>query len=162
MVKAVFVGVSLFMNFVSYADHSDNVKLNLSVKPFCTIKSYQPMHWSAQNGTFPTNVDNTSGSVTTLCTLGTFYTVGINNGMNYDALARMRRLSNNKGQYIRYAIYSDAGYLIPWQNVGTPYALSLVGTGHNKTNTLYARIPKGTFAVPPGNYQDSLIVNLDF
>ena len=162
MIKAAFLGVSLLTSVLGYADNKDDLTVQISVKPSCVITAYQAMHWSFLVGTFPNNINNTTGSVTTLCTLRTSYTVGINNGLYFDALLRTRRMSDQKGHYVNYSIYSDSGYLIPWGNIGTSQALSLTGTGLHRTNTLYARIPAGQPSVPPGNYQDSLVVTLNF
>lgn len=160
MIRVIFLGVSL-LSILSYANIRGNLAAHVPVNVSCVIKSYQPMHWPVLTGTFSANINNTTGSITTQCTKGASYTVGINNGQNYDNILRTRRLLG-QGHYVQYAIYSDQGYLITWGNVGTPNALSLVGTGLNQTNTLYARIPKGQPSVPPGNYQDSLIVTLNF
>jgi spore coat protein U-like protein len=160
MIRAIFLGASL-LSILSYAHITGNFAGKVHVNVSCVIKSSQPMHWPILNGTFLININNTTGSVTTQCTKGASYTVGINNGQNYDSLLRTRRLLG-QGHYVQYAIYSDQGYLIPWGNVGTPNALSLGGTGLSQTNTLYARIPKGQSSVPPGNYQDSLVVTLNF
>jgi spore coat protein U-like protein len=162
MMTAIFMVISLLMSFLSHADSTDHYNPKVQVKASCQIKSYQGVSWPFLTGSFSNNIDNTTGSVTTLCTLGTFYTVGINNGLYYDAAFLTRRLSDQKGHYVRYGIYSESGYVIPWKAIGTPYAVSLVGTGSNQVKTLYARIPKGQTSVPPGNYQDSLIVTLNF
>ena len=160
--KWICLGITLFMSILSHADHTDPLKVRVNVKPSCRIKHYDRMHWPPLTGTFPTNIDNTSGSVTTHCTRGIYYTVGINNGENYDVRAGTRRLADHHGHFVRYTIYSDSGFSIPWKNVGTPYALPLLGTGLDQTSTLYARIPHGQHPVPAGNYQDSLIVTLHF
>jgi spore coat protein U-like protein len=160
MVRVIFLGVSL-LTILSYANMTHNFSTQVHVNVSCVIKSYQPMLWPILSGTFLTNINNTTGSVTTQCTKGASYTVGINNGQNYNYILQTRRLAD-QGHYVQYSIYSDQGYLIPWGNVGTSNALSLVGTGLAQTHTLYARIPKGQSSVPPGNYQDSLIVSLDF
>ena len=162
IMKGIFLGMSLLASLLSYANEQDDLRVHVRVKPACHIKSYTRMHWPPLSGTFPTNIDNTTGSVTTYCTRGIYYTVGINNGRHYDAHTETRRLSNHHGHFVHYAIYSDAGFSIPWKNVGTPYALPLLATGLDQTNTLYARIPHGQHPVPAGEYQDSLIVTIHF
>jgi spore coat protein U-like protein len=161
MIKKVLLMVCS-LSFLSYGNITDNLGARVHVKPFCRIKSYRHIQWPLLNGTFPSNIDNTSGSITTTCTRNIFYTIGINNGDNYNAKTGMRNLSDNKGHFVQYEVYSDSLFSRPWKEVGTPYAQPKIGTGLDQISTLYARIPKEQSSVPAGNYHDHLIVSLHF
>lgn len=156
------LGACLLSGLSSFAGQSDNLRVHVRVKPSCRIKSYHPTHWSVLSGIFNANIDNSSGSIVTQCTRGIFYTVGLNNGEHYDSMAQSRRLADNHGHYVNYAVFSDPGFSRPWLSVGTPYALPLVGEGHDQTSILYARIPQGQNPTPAGHYADSIMVSIHF
>lgn len=161
MAWTIIVVLSLFMSLPSQSHPTSQIHSSVKVKGTCTITTYRATSWPQLSGVFTRNIDNPSGYVNTLCSVGIAYTLGLDNGKNYDSSTQMRRLSNLQGSFIKYAIYKNSGYSAPWGSMSSGNGLSLVGAGTLKTSMLYARIPVQS-SVPAGTYQDMVAVTINF
>lgn len=102
-----------------------------------------------------------STSFTVLCTLGTSYTVGLNQGTASGATVTTRAMTNG-GSTLNYALYQDVGRATNWGNsagVDTPSA-SVAGLLPKLFN-VYGRVPQGQNA-SPGLYQDTITITVNY
>lgn len=102
-----------------------------------------------------TQVDSTS-SIAVRCSNATPFNVGLNNGSNGT------RQMVNGGNSINYELYKDAGRSLVWGNSGSD---RLSGTGQGVGNALNLTVFGRVFADPaaaPGNYVDTVTVEVTF
>ncbi len=103
-----------------------------------------------------------STTITLTCTPGTIYSVGIDNGLNWDAKGSTRRMyggsSNGQVWYADYQLYHDALHQLPW-GTGTTAAAGVLGLP-SKTFTVYGETQIKNLR--PAPYRDTVIVQLDF
>ncbi|TKI07247.1 Csu type fimbrial protein [Martelella alba] len=104
-----------------------------------------------------------SQSITVICTKNSAYSVGLNNGRN--ALNNVRNMSNGSA-LISYDIFKSNGVDRwgdsgdgRWQSGG---ATSVNSDGTQRTFRYEARILPNQVTPPPGDYTDSLVVDLSF
>ncbi len=108
-----------------------------------------------------TGVNNdSSANVTVNCSNGGTYTVALGAGSNSNGTTR--RMAGPSGQFLTYAIYSNAGRTTTWGN-GTTFGaqVSGTGTGSNQTLTAYGRVPSGQ-SPTPGSYTDTVVVTITY
>ena len=116
-------------------------------------------------GLVTTNVKTVRASttMTVTCTPGTIYTVGIDNGQNYDLTAASRQMHNNQANgvvfYAPYQLYRDALYSLPWGTGVTGGATGVLLTG-SQTLTVYGEAQLKN--VKSSGYIDTVTVVLDF
>lgn len=119
----------------------------------------------AQQGSSPSIVWAT-GTVQTLCSKSTSYSIQLNVGNNLDANNFRRMAGASTGGFIQYTMCqtqsidgvwgSTGGCLVPWR--GTQYPVTSVGTGSNQTFTVYAASQTGYYA--PDNYADTIVATI--
>lgn len=112
-------------------------------------------------GTYdPSSVVDKTGtsSVSVTCTLGTLYTVSLNNGAN--ASGSTRRMAAGS-TYLSYQLYKDALASQIFGTVANSLGASGVGTGAAVPSTIYGVIPK-TQNVGSASYSDQITVTVDY
>lgn len=102
-------------------------------------------------------------SITVVCTKGSSYTVGLSNGGN--AVDNVRHMASG-GALLSYDIYRGTGN-DRWGSTGSARWSSALSTsvssdGVQRTYSYVAKILQAQPTPPPGNYTDSLIVDLAF
>ena len=118
-----------------------------------------PLAFGAYDAAGASQLDG-STSVTVLCTLGTAYNVGLNQGTGTGATVATRKLTNGLST-LNYTLYSDSNRSTVWGNtVGTntvsgTYALA------QAPYTVYGRIASGQ-VVPAGSYSDTITVTITY
>jgi len=104
-----------------------------------------------------------STTMTVKCTPGTAYTVGIDNGQNYDPTTLSRQMHNDQANgvvfYAPYQLYRDALYALPWGTGLTGGATGVLLTG-SQTLTVYGEAQLKN--VKSSGYIDTVTVVLDF
>lgn len=140
---------------------SAGVSIKSMVNPGCYISTIQNVIFFDMDGIFLSDVTSSSGSITVVCTLDTFYSIGINNGQN--AVGDQRRMTSINGEnYIRYELFRDGAYQNAWGDTATSNVKVDIGSGNSQTHTIYARIPSAQAPVRSGSYSDQVIVTLSF
>ena len=130
----------------------------LNVSHSCTLSTN-----TLNFGVVTTNV-NTVRATTTMtlkCTPGTIYSVGIDNGQNWDGATRRMHNDQANGQrfYADYQLYRDPLYLLPWRNGLTTSVTGILLTG-SQTLTVYGEAQVKN--VKSSGYIDTVTVVLDF
>ncbi|XBS69711.1 spore coat U domain-containing protein [Acerihabitans sp. KWT182] len=104
-----------------------------------------------------------SQTLTVVCTKGSAYTVGLNNGGN--AVNNVRNMANG-GSLISYDIFKGAGGNRWGDSGGDRWSSSLASSvssdGTLRSYSYVAQILPGQTTPLPGTYSDSLIVDLSF
>tara|TARA_R110002049_G_scaffold45948_1_gene133642 strand:+ start:18703 stop:19218 length:516 start_codon:yes stop_codon:yes gene_type:complete len=89
-----------------------------------------------------TNIQLSTASIDVVCTLGTPYTLALNNGLNADATSRRMIGQTVNTEFVPYELYSDA-FTTLWGD-GTllgALKLGLIGTGLTQSHTIFAQVP---------------------
>lgn len=130
-----------------------------TVLSVCSV-SASPLNFGNYDPTATSDLDATT-SLDVLCTLGTSYTVGLDQGTSSGATVSARAMVNGSDT-LNYGLYQDAGRSTNWGNtagVDTPSATvaGLTATSH----TVYGRVPQGQ-NVAPGVYLDTITVTVNY
>jgi spore coat protein U-like protein len=160
-IKNTTLALTLSMAFAGHAvQQQANMNVSVSVTQACSIQNVTDSTWSAIDGNFTASANSSSGSVTVLCTESTPYSIGLNNGSNYNGTNRTMIDGNNHS--IAYDLYQDNAYSVIWGDIGSGNQLNGAGSGVNQSATVYAQIPSGQSPVPSGSYSDVVVVTLNF
>lgn len=108
---------------------------------------------------------NSARATTTMtlnCTPGTIYTIGIDNGQNWDGVTRQMHNNQANGQvfYAKYQLYRDPLYALPWGNGLLTSATGVLGPSGTQTLTVYGEAQVKN--VKSSGYIDTVTVVLDF
>lgn len=108
------------------------------------------------------NIDAT-GLVTVTCSLGTSFSVLLDDGANSsDSTVNTRRMTDGTTNFLSYQLYSDTGRTSVWgETTGTNNVIG-TGIGLGIPLIVYGRIPSGQQATQTGSYTDTINVTLNF
>lgn len=108
------------------------------------------------------NID-AAGSVTVTCSLGTSYSVLLDDGANSsDGTVSTRRMKDAGTNYLSYQLYSDTLRTSVWGETAATNDVTGIGTGLGVPILVYGRIPSGQQATQTGSYTDTINVTLNF
>ena len=147
-------GATVALAAPSFAStQATNFTVNANVAGTCTV--------SANNlsfGSYTGAQDDVTSTVGANCTTGTAYTLSMSNGNNY--AGGSRRVAAGGGNYLNYAIYTDAAHTTNWD---TTAGHTVAGTGNGAVQSInmYGSMPAGqTGAV--GTYNDTITVTITY
>jgi spore coat protein U-like protein len=127
-----------------------------SVLANCNVAA-QTMNFGTQ-GVLNANVD-AQGLITTTCTPGTPYNIGLDGGLASGAPAARKMTLG--AQSVTYGLFRDAARTQPWGNtIGTNTATG-TGTGLGQPLTVFGRIAP-QITPPAGTYTDTIVVTVTF
>jgi spore coat protein U-like protein len=138
-----------------------NLGVSVDVDAACTISTvsvgfptYTPIGTN-----FSSPDDNTSGSVTIICTTGATSTIGLNLGNN--SSSGQARLADGISSFLNYNIYQDASHLNAWGNTSPTWmTVAAAPNTSPRTYPVFARIPAGQSG--GGHYTDTVIATVNF
>ena len=111
--------------------------------------TYDPAAATDKSGTSTVNVT---------CSLGTPYTISLNNGAN--ATGSTRKMAAGASR-LTYQVYKDVAATTVFGTVANSLGVSGVGTGAAIPAVIYGVIPK-TQNVSSGSYSDQITVTIDY
>lgn len=123
----------------------------------CQINAVSALNFGNQ-GPLGAAVYNTA-TLTTQCTNGTHYSIGLNNGLN--ASGTVRKLLGPNSQLLTYELYRDSNRTLRWGSTVNTDTLSVTGNGSQQVTTVYGMVPAQT-TPPPGTYTDTITVNVTY
>ncbi len=127
-----------------------------TVSTSCTITNANPLAFGTYSGVA---LNVASGGITVNCTSGTPYSISLDQGLN-GGTANTRYMINGTNK-LGYALFSDTGYSVAWNNT-TGSMVTSTGTGIAQTPFIvYGTIPQGE-AVVAGNYTDTIGVTVTY
>jgi spore coat protein U-like protein len=133
---ATAMGVAMAAQGALAATQSVGVSVSANVSSVCAI--------SAGSVTFSqvalTGTTDTSAIVSTTCTNGAVYSVGLDNGLNN--LAGQRRLVSGVNS-LNYDLFKDPGHLNRWGNTAGVDTAAGVGTGLSQDLTIWGEVAGG-------------------
>ena len=152
---AAFVGVT---GTASAATTTTNLAVSATVAAACSVSTT-----TLPFGTY----DPTSGlalaqtaTITTTCTNGTTYDIGLDAGTGVGASVS-NRLMTSGGNTLAYGLFTDAGHTTNWGNTVGTDTVSGTGTGLGQAATVYGQIAASTPA-NIGAYADTVVVTVTY
>ena len=142
-------------------ESSANMQVSANVIRKCTIRA-DPMNFGSYdpvqaNATAPLDGQAT---ITVACTKGTSVDLGMDTGQN--AQGNNRRMSGGGSNYLAYEIYKDQSHTDVWRDSGNGELDGGVAPSRDPRQFVaYGRIAGGQ-DVPEGNFQDTVLVTVDF
>ena len=81
---------------------------------------------------------------------------------NSNSNGTTRRMLKSAGQYLTYALYSNAGRTTAWGD-GTTYGAQVSGTGSgsNQSLTVYGRVTASQRPTP-GSFTDTVVITMTY
>jgi len=102
-----------------------------------------------------------TAAATVLCTNGTPYTIGLDNGTGSGATVVTRLMTGPNNQTLSYGVYSDAAHTTAWGSSAGTNTVTGSGTGTVQTIPVYGQISPSQ-SPTPGNYTDTITVTLTY
>src|SRR5438876_131807 len=102
-----FVKIVAMMSIVSGLGHASaqvqqNIDFSLSVVASCSIQNIVNASWGNIDGNFLAAADSSNGSITVLCTTGSPFSIGLDNGQNFNGTSR--QMTNGHSNFIAYEV----------------------------------------------------------
>lgn len=138
------------------ATSSSSIVVTATVLAYCVVTA-TPMAF----GNYASAQLDSAATLAVSCTLGTPYTIGLDQGTGVGATVPLRNMTGTvSGSTLNYSMYSDANRTSVWGNtVGN--LLPGTGNGLVQTLTVYGRIPAGQLSAP-GLYTDTVTATLSY
>jgi spore coat protein U-like protein len=140
---ATAMGVAMAAQGALAATQSVGVTVSANVSSVCAI-SAGSVSFGEVGLTGPTD---TNAIVSTTCTNGAVYSIGLDNGLN--TLAGQRRLVSGVNS-LNYDLFKDPGHVERWGSTAGVDTAADVGTGLPQDLTIWGEIPGGQ-ALTSGN-----------
>lgn len=131
------------------------VSLNLNTS--CTLRTTPLDFGTAVILTFP--IDSTA-RIALECAPGTAYSVGIDDGRNFNGNRRMYAGGTGLFRYVNYQVYRNAARTLVWGQGAGQTVTGVIPAGGRTELTAYGRVPFNV--VLPTGYVDTLTVTLTF
>jgi spore coat protein U-like protein len=147
------IGVSPAAGQASTA--TTTIAVTATVLSFCTVTAV-PLAF----GNYSSAVNNATTTVVALCTTGTTYNIGLDQGGGTGASVTTRKLTYLTNT-LNYSLYQDSGHATVWGNTIGTNTVTGTGTGLSQTLTVYGQIPATQYAAP-GAYTDTVNVTLTY
>lgn len=143
----------------AFAEIKTNMQTTATLTKSCSL-SASPMDFGVIKPA-PTGVTNITGTITSICSKGSYPFISINGGQSGDYRDRkMVGNNSNNTDNLSYNIYVDSGgYVIFGDETNSGTALS--GKGIYRDLIIYGKIPLNQY-VRPDIYTDNLIVTFAY
>jgi spore coat protein U-like protein len=146
---------------------SANLTVQVTITASCTINVATLNFGGSVAGTaLVAGVTNGSTTVSTTCTNGSPYAIGMDNGAN--ASVGQRRMKNG-ANFINYNLYTDSGFANPWTTASSSTTCASAnscalgtGTGSAQSTTIYGQIPTVAVAPAAGAYSDTVSMTITY
>ncbi len=131
---------------------SQTFLVSAHVDPGCTAITPSPLAFLDFTG----SLKNANSSISVTCTSGTLYTVGLSGG----SCSVANRCMKSGGNSLAYNLYTDSAHTHVWTALGGGNTPTYSAGTH--TFTVYGQIPAVSPLPPTGDYQDSIIVTVEY
>ena len=109
---------------------------------------------------FATSPDDSTGTITIQCGVGTVATIGLDCGTSCSGTNAY--LHSSVGGLLPYGLYQDSSRTTPWGNTTTTrLAPPTISSTSPQPYTVYGRIAAGQTA-SPGTYTDTVVATVNF
>jgi spore coat protein U-like protein len=127
-----------------------------NVPPVCTVNAANLVF-----GNYSGNQLDGTTTVSSTCSSGAPYNIGLNPGVAAGATVTTRAMTGPAGALLSYSLFQNAARTTNWGNTVGTDTVPTTGTGVAQTFTVYGRIPALQSPVL-GAYQDTITVTLFF
>lgn len=156
---------AMVSNAGNAATTTGNLTVLATVTSACLVTTL-PVAFGIYDPTSGTPTDAT-GTVTVTCTLGTTYTIALDDGANPGTPndVNTRRMKATTSDYLPYNLYLDSGHATVWgdgiSGSLNPTTGSFTATGLPQAYSVYGRIPINQ-NVPSGAYLDTVVATVTY
>lgn len=112
-------------------------------------------------GNYTGAVNNSTSTLSVICTSGTTYTVSLNAGLATGATVTNRSMTGPGSALLRYSLFSNSTRTTNWGNSSATNWVNGTGNGTTQPFTVYGQIPAGQY-VKPGSYTDTITVSVAY
>ena len=158
LLAAACVGLSIAGTETARAATSTaSIAVTATVLSYCSVAA-APLTFGNYSST-AASLANTTLSV--LCTNGTPYNIGLDQGAGSGATTTTRTLTVPSSATLNYALYTSNALTTTWGNVIGTSTVPGTGNGLGQSLTVYGKIASGQYTAP-GAYTDSVTVTLTY
>jgi spore coat protein U-like protein len=144
---------------VMAATSTTTFPVSATVLSACSVTA-NPLAFGSYNPTAATNLDATT-TLSVLCTIGTSFQVGLNQGAGTGATVTSRLMTGGSNT-LGYALYQDTARTTNWGNTpGTDTPAAVTAPATATSLTVYGRVPSGQ-NVPATTYNDTITVTVTY
>lgn len=144
------------------ATASSNMAVTANVVGTCTISAL-PLNFGNYDpaGAHASSPLDGTTSVTTQCTPGTTYQVGLDFGLHNSFAIGTNRSLENGASHLSYELFKDPARAQVWTNSGPGLLAPGIHSGSPTTFPVFGRISSGQM-VPAGAYTDTVVATIFF
>jgi spore coat protein U-like protein len=158
IVSALAVAGATFAVNGFAAQHTDTMAVSATVVDSCMVVGGAVAFGNVDP--FGAGVAAT-GDITTLCTTGTVYRVGLGAGNSVGATTSTRKMTNATTT-LNYGLFSDPAHAANFDDIGTAGIFTGTGSGLVQHVPVYGLVPGNQSTVIIGAYTDVVNVTVDF
>lgn len=167
MKKFAFLALAVFATMGASAQAAsvdDTFRVSLEIRESCTLSAEAAdLDFGQADRSSNSNLDS-SGVLRLTCTLGTPWTLSLDNGQNgegVDVSYNSRRMVSGT-DYVAYGLYHDAARTEPFGNVAGVNAASGTGIGAGQSVSVYGRVSSSFLNIAAGSYEDIVRAELTY
>jgi spore coat protein U-like protein len=135
-----------------------SLQVSVVVDQSCIV-STSPLVFATYNP-FASTPDDSTGTVTIQCGVGSVVTIGLDCGTSCSGTNAY--LHSGVGGLLPYSLYQDGSHTTPWGNTpSTQLAPPTISSTSPHPYTVYGRIAAGQTA-SPGTYTDTVVATVNF
>lgn len=142
----------------SAATVTDSFGVTITIQSDCKITATNTLDFGTQ-GVLTAAVD-ASSTLSVVCTTGTDYDIGLDEGSTSGATTTTRQMLNGTTP-INYQLFSDSGRTVNWGDAIGTDTVGDTGNGTTQTFPIYGRVPAQTTPAA-GTYTDTVTVTVTF
>ncbi|HSN91595.1 MAG TPA: spore coat U domain-containing protein [Anaeromyxobacteraceae bacterium] len=153
-------GAALALLAVAGPARAQNITITASVPESCQFTVVNnTIAFGVYNSVTPNDVTplTATADLNSRCTRGSTFTVTISDGGARDATSRQMENQGTPGNFLRYDLFLDAGYVNVWGNTAADDLDFTSPSRALQTHTIHARVPEGQDPLV-GAYQDVVTV----
>lgn len=159
VVRMAFLS-ALVLNSCGISSDSVNLNVQANILKSCDVSATTAsnLDFGRRPSTFSEPIYSTS-EITTHCSNGTPYDIGLSEGMNYDGSTR--RMKSDSGEYISYELYQDTARQTLW-GLGSDVK-KMTANGTPQSSVVYGRVPaQPTKDLQATTYKDTVTVTVTY
>jgi spore coat protein U-like protein len=150
--------VCSYVPLATAATASASLQVSATVDQSCIV-STTPLTFATYSP-FASTPDDSTGTVTLHCSVGTVANIGLDCGTACSSGTAYMR--NGSGGSLTYSLYQNSIRTTPWGNTtGTWLTTPPAPDTNSQVYNVYGRVPASQ-PVPPGNYTDTVTATVNF
>ncbi|MBA3981532.1 MAG: hypothetical protein C0462_13125 [Alcanivorax sp.] len=159
---------------------SDTFEVRITLESACEISGTvaggnlgaSDLNFGTHPGLLDANIDADNGSdgIAVRCSSGTSYSIGLDDGGNFDEgpVAGSRAMQNS-GEFVSYELFQDGARNTRWGALGSGDEVNAVGTGSRQVFSVFGRVPAQALDLDavdlsngPATFTDTITATVEF